>query len=156
MKMFKGNQIDRRSFLKRASIATIASVSLAGCSGGGGNGNGGGTKNFGGWMENANNYTGVVDETGKSTVTVKVGAGSTNLAFGPAAVKVSKGTKIEWKWTGKGGMHNVHAKEGASFKSDLYSSAGVHFSHTFNESGTVKYQCDPHASAGMKGVVVVE
>jgi halocyanin-like protein len=157
------DQIDRRTVLQRAGVVALGSIALAGCSGDGDSGNGGddddngGNADFGGWMEDAKNYDGsVADETGADQVTVEVGVGDNGFAFGPAAVRVSTGTEIEFEWTGTGGQHNVHAKEGASFESDLYEEAGVHFTHTFEESGTVKYQCDPHSGVGMKGVVVVE
>ncbi|MFB6111851.1 MAG: halocyanin domain-containing protein [Halobacteriaceae archaeon] len=154
--MHDAEPIDRRTVLKRAGLATLGSVAIAGCSGDGGDGGGGGNT-FGGWMSDANNYDGsVVDETGASQVTVDVGVGSNGTAFGPAAVRVSTGTDVRWNWTGQGGQHNVHATEGASFESQLYLEGGVHFTQTFQQSGTVKYQCDPHSSVGMKGVVVVE
>ncbi|MFB6228077.1 MAG: halocyanin domain-containing protein [Halobacteriales archaeon] len=167
--MFDDDPIDRRTILKRAGAATLASVALAGCSGDGddggngngngttegGNGNGDGTSGFGGWLDGANNYDGTVEDmTGSDTVTVEVGAGDTGLAFGPAAVQISTGTTIEWEWTGVGGGHNVHAQEGASFESDTHTESGVHFTHTFEEAETVTYQCDPHQTV-MKGAVVV-
>jgi halocyanin-like protein len=172
LKMFDEDPIGRRTVLKRTGTAIVGATALAGCSGGdggGGDGNDNGDSNsdggdnssgnndFGGWLTDAKNYDGsVADETGSDQVTVEVGVGSDGFAFGPVAVRVSTGTEVQWEWTGKGGQHNVHAEEGASFESDLYEEAGVHFSHTFEETGTVKYQCDPHSSVGMKGVVVVE
>ncbi|MFB6196354.1 MAG: halocyanin domain-containing protein [Haloplanus sp.] len=111
---------------------------------------------FGGWMSNVSNYKGVVDKTGQSEVTVQVGvsANQGNFGFGPPAVKVDPGTKVTWKWTGKGGTHNV-TDQGGNFKSELTSSAGHTFSQTFDSSGVVKYFCQPHKTLGMKGVVVV-
>lgn len=168
--MFKDDRLDRRTVLRRAGIATLGSIALAGCSApsggdGGDDGNDdeddGGTPtssdpDLGGWLDGANNYDDTVaDMTDSDTVTVEVGAGSTGLAFGPAAIRISTGTEVQFEWTGSGGGHNVHAMEGASFQSDIYIDSGVHFSHTFEESGTVKYRCDPHQSV-MKGAVVVE
>jgi len=111
---------------------------------------------FGGYLEEANNYDGtVVDETGQSEVTVEVGAASTGLAFGPAAVKVDPGTKIIWEWTGEGGSHNVVAEDGSFESGSAVSQAGTTFEQTFDEEGVVKYYCEPHKISGMKGVVVV-
>lgn len=40
--------------------------------------------------------------------------------------------------------------------SDLAFSAGEKFDLVFNEPGDYHFQCDPHAGAGMKGVIHVE
>ena len=63
----------------------------------------------------------MVDRTGQSSVEVAVGAAGNggNFAFGPAAVKVSKGTKVVWEWNGKGGTHNVKATEGGGFDAPM-------------------------------------
>ncbi len=108
------------------------------------------------WLDGVSNYDGVVDETGKSEVTIEVGAkgNNGNFAFGPAAVRVDPGTKVVWKWTGKGGSHNVAAEDG-SFESEMTDSQGHTFSQTFEETGVVKYACVPHKAMGMKGAVVV-
>ncbi|MDZ7700802.1 MAG: halocyanin domain-containing protein [Halobacteriales archaeon] len=112
---------------------------------------------FGGWLSETSNYDGTVaDRTGQSEVTVEVGAEGNGdfFAFAPPAVQVDPGTTVVFEWTGKGGMHNVHAAEGASFTSETTDEAGFTFEHTFESEGVVKYQCDPHAALGMKGVVV--
>lgn len=109
---------------------------------------------YGGYLATANNFESVVDRTGKSEVTVKVGAGERALAFGPAAVRVSPGTTVVWEWTGKGGRHNVVAQDGA-FESPLYVGVGRTFEQTFEETGVVKYLCEPHEEQGMLGVVEV-
>jgi halocyanin-like protein len=106
------------------------------------------------WFENTSNYDGVVDETGKSEVTVEVGAEANGggFGFGPAAVRVDPGTKVTWKWAG--GTHNVVADDGA-FESELTDKSGFTFSQTFTETGVTKYFCTPHKRMGMKGAVVV-
>ncbi|MFB6141705.1 MAG: halocyanin domain-containing protein, partial [Halosimplex sp.] len=108
------------------------------------------------WFSNVSNFDGVVDETGKSEVTVTVGAegNNGNFAFGPAAVRVDPGTKVVWKWTGKGAPHNVVDDDGG-FQSDMISEAGATFSHTFETAGVSKYYCQPHKPMGMKGAVIV-
>lgn len=149
--MIADDPIDRRTVLKRAGAGALVAVTLAGCSG-----DGGGDGAFGGWMNGANNYDGeVANRTDPEAVTIEVGAGGGGLAFGPAAVRVSTGTTIRWDWTGRGGGHNVNARDGASFESDTYTQSGGHFTHTVEEVGTIKYRCDPHRNV-MKGVVVVE
>ena len=108
------------------------------------------------WFSNVSNADGVVDETGSSEVTVKVGSKANNGAFGfgPAAVRVDPGTKVVWEWTGEGTPHNVVAEDG-SFESEMISEAGATFSHTFESEGVSKYVCVPHKAMGMKGAVIV-
>ncbi|MFC4450907.1 halocyanin domain-containing protein [Halorussus aquaticus] len=170
--------LDRRTMLKTMAVGA-ASATIAGCSSGGGgsggdggetSGDGGsgdssgdsgasgsGSTDFGGWFDGVSNFDGVVDETGKSEVTVKVGAKGNggNFAFSPAAVKVSKDTKVVWEWTGKGSFHNVVADSG-DFESEQTDEQGHTFSQTFSSSGTHKYYCTPHKAMGMKGAIVVE
>ena len=167
--------LDRRTVLKTMA-AGATTVAIAGCSssGGGGSGDGGSggenattggdgssggsnTVSFGGWFENTSNFDGVVDKTGESEVTVTVGAkgNNGNYAFGPAAVKVSTGTRVVWEWTGKGSLHNVVAKNG-DFESEQKMKEGHTFSHTFDSAGTYKYYCTPHRAMGMRGAIVVE
>ncbi|MFB6284618.1 MAG: halocyanin domain-containing protein [Halobacteria archaeon] len=168
---------------RRGFVASLA-VASAGCMSGGGsnegdgstdgNGNtggdndGGGGSNdtggdaggskpsYGGYLDSDETFEGVKDETGKDEVSVKVGVKGNqgNNAFSPSAVKVSPGTEVVWKWTGKG-AHNVVAENG-DFESDLKMDENYTFSHTFDETGVHKYYCRPHKSLGMKGVVEVE
>ncbi|ELZ65686.1 halocyanin [Haloferax prahovense DSM 18310] len=125
---------------------------------GGDDGSGDGSApQFDGWFDNVDNYDGVLDKTGSSTVTVTVGAQANGGAFGfgPAAVRVSTGTTVVWEWNGKGGSHNVAAADGG-FESELVGDSGHTFEHTFEEAGTYRYACTPHETLGMKGAVVVE
>ncbi len=109
------------------------------------------------YLSDTDNYDGVVDETGSGELTVLVGAEGNggNFAFEPAAVQVSPGTEVVWEWTGEGSVHNVVHEDG-EFESELTDEEGATFSHTFEESGTYLYYCEPHRSQGMKGAVVVE
>jgi halocyanin-like protein len=109
---------------------------------------------FDGWFESTSNFDGVVDETGKSEVTVEVGSEANGGAFGfgPAAIRVDPGTKVTWKWVQ--GSHNVVADDG-SYESELTAESGFTFSHTFEDAQVSKYFCRPHKTMGMKGAVVV-
>lgn len=111
---------------------------------------------YGGWFDNTSNYNGTIDKTGQQEVTIAVGAkgNNGNYAFSPAAIRVDPGTKIVWKWTGKGSMHNV-VNEAGSFKSDMTDKAGYTFSYTVEQTGIIKYACQPHKAMGMKGAIVV-
>jgi halocyanin-like protein len=146
--------LDRRTVL--STTAGLATLALAGCSASGDDGNGGAAE-FDGWFDGVSNYDGVADRTGKDAVEVTVGAKGNdgNFAFDPAAVRVSAGTTVVWKWNGKGSLHNVVADDG-SFESEMYGTAGETFERAFEREGTYKYYCAPHKSSGMKGVVVVE
>ncbi|MBB6646246.1 halocyanin domain-containing protein [Halobellus ruber] len=162
-------RVTRRTVLGGTAAAAVG---FAGCSGGGGTASGEsgstdeptGTATSGGstdaveeYLSDVDNYDGIVDETGASEVTVTVGAEANggNFGFGPAAIRVSMGTKVVWKWNGLGSTHNVVAEDG-SFESKLVAEDGHTFSRTFEEPGTVEYYCTPHKTMGMKGVVVVE
>lgn len=110
---------------------------------------------FDGWLDGVDG--GYLDARGQSEVTVLVGAdGNTgSFAFDPAGLWVDPGTTVTWEWTGDGGGHNVNAQSGADFGTDIIAEAGFTFSYTFEESGITTYQCDPHATLGMKGAVAV-
>ena len=151
--------MNRRTFLRTAGGAAggaaAASAGAAPATAASEEGGGGGEKpDFGGYLDDANNYDGsVTDARGQDEVTVDVGAGSSGLAFGPAAVHVDNGATVVWEWTGEGGAHNVIAEDG-SFESGSPVSSGT-FEHTFDEDGLYEYFCSPHKGQGMKGVVIV-
>mgnify|MGYP000002769892 CR=1 FL=1 len=141
--------IGRRAVL--AGAAGAAGLAAAGTGAAQSNG-----FDYGGWFDGVPNYDGTVDATGQDAVTVTVGASGEGgpLIFGPAAVHVDPGTTVTWEWSGEGGQHNVAADDD-SFASELTGEAGFTYSQTFEEAGVVRYVCDPHEPAGMKGAVVV-
>jgi halocyanin-like protein len=145
---------------RRAFLATLAagSLTLAGCTGGGSSSSAASSSDgaYDGWFQGVDNYDGTVDETGQDEVVVKVGTqgNGAGFGFGPAAVEVTAGTTVVWEWTGAGGTHNVVAEDG-SFESQYASRKGATFEHTFEESGTYPYYCQPHINMGMKGAVRV-
>lgn len=163
-----GALVDRRTVLRGIGAVAVTGT-LAGCGGdGNGNGDDGPTPNadvpgeVSDYLSNANNFPDAgLDETGSSSVTVDVGAGSGNLAFGPAAVIVDTGTTITWEWTGQGGAHNVvHDVNASSQDEEAFNSGSAvtetTFDHTFESAGTYLYHCIPHSAQGMKGAVIVE
>lgn len=135
----------RRRTLTAASSAILAG--LAGCTGGDSDGP------YDGWLDGANNFETVVDNTDTATMTIDVGAPSP-YAFDPAAVRISPETTVVWEWTGRGGQHNIVAGDRA-FQSDYYLEAGNTFEYTFTEPGVYKYYCTPHQTQGMLGVIEV-
>lgn len=146
---------DRRTFILAAGSAALA-ASLAGCTGDG-------TDDaveyvdeepdYDGWLAAVPNYERTVDRTGRDEVRIDVGAGD-GLQFDPPAVQVSSGARVVWEWTGRGSDHNVVDENGV-FESELTAKAGFEFDHTFEETGTYSYFCNPHRSVGMKGAVDV-
>ena len=156
---------ERRGFLRAVGSVAVAGL-LAGCTSGGSEGNAGadtggnsGTNdaNKGGsveeWLADTGNYDSVEDRTGTNSVTVEVGAEGNNgaNAFAPAAIRISPGTIVTWKWIN--GYHNVVATDD-QFRSGE-PEQNVTFEHTFETVGTVNYYCEPHRSMGMKGAVIV-
>lgn len=143
--------IRRRTFLRAAGGIAIAGASvLAGCTSGGSEGSG--PKDIESWLSETDNFDSVKDETDTKSVTVEVGPKGNENTFAPAAIKISRGTTVVWKWIGTG-SHNVVARDEA-FNSGSPESSGT-FKHTFEKSGTYYYYCDPHKALGMKGAVEV-
>jgi len=128
-----------------------------GSDGGDGSGSGGGNAEVDDYLSDTDNYDSIEDMTGQSEVTVQVGteANGGAFGFGPPAIRVDSGTTVVWEWTGEGSTHNVVHEDG-DFSSEMSAEAGHTFEHTFEESGTYLYQCEPHVSLGMKGAVVVQ
>ncbi len=110
------------------------------------------------FLADTSNYDGLEDLAGRDGVDVAVGAEGNGafFAFAPPAIRIDAGTTVTWTWTGQGGVHNVQAVQGASFESDVTDEEGTTFRQTFDETGTVLYECSPHSGAGMRGAVVVE
>jgi halocyanin-like protein len=141
-----------------AAAVTAGSGAAAAAEGGGEGGGGETTKPKFSYLQGVDG--GYKDLRGQSEVTVEVGASGNggNVAFKPAGIWIDPGTTVKWKWTGKGGQHNVKSADGpASLGSEKYKASGVHFEHTFteDETGTTNYFCAPHKALGMKGAVAV-
>ncbi|NHN49840.1 halocyanin domain-containing protein [Halostella sp. JP-L12] len=168
--MTHDNTLDRRRFLVATAGTAASATLLAGCSASGdegdesGNGGGDGDGGDGGsgapdavadFLGDANNYDGVVDETGADEVTVAVGPGGNN-SFDPAAVRVDAGTTVVWEWDSPN--HNVVAENVPTDWSghEDFENGGFTYEHTFEEAGEYLYVCTPHKSVGMKGAIIVE
>lgn len=94
------------------------------------------------------------DARGQDNVTVKVGAGDQGLSFGSPVLRIDPGTTVTFRWTGRGGVHNVNVLD-SDWKSSLTYEQGTTYEVTFDESGVYRYVCDPHRPLGMKGIVIV-
>ena len=73
--------------------------------------------------------------------------------FTPAAVTISTGEKVTFKWVG--GFHDVTFADGVSSGAPG-GVAGTTYSRTFTTAGTFSYVCTVHESTGMKGTVTVQ
>lgn len=103
------------------------------------------------------------------TPTGPLGTNSVTIAdnaFNPAAVSISPGTAVIWKWaactpdTGSYGgysstcpTHNVTFDDGSNIASQTQDSGD--FTRTFATAGTYKYHCTIHGAA-MSGQIVVK
>lgn len=81
-----------------------------------------------------------------------------NYEFNPAEITIQAGDEVTW--TNSEGSHNVNGAQSLfpsnpeSFGNEV--GTGWVYSHVFTMPGTYDYQCDPHASLGMTGRVIVE
>lgn len=112
---------------------------------------------YGKWFDGVGTYDGTHDHRGEGAVEIAVGAPGDlgNYRFAPAAVAVTPGTTVVWRWTGNGGGHDVRAADGSFSSGALVTREGHTFSHTFTDEGVFNYYCTPHQSMGMRGAVVV-
>ena len=114
---------------------------------------------YGDWFSNTDNFDGTHDETGKDSVTVTVGAKANGgtFGFGPAAVRVSPGTKVTFDWASDTHTVTVQSQpDGADWQGhDDIEDTGFSYSHTFETPGIYEYYCIPHEAMGMKGAIVV-
>ena len=78
-----------------------------------------------------------------------------NLVFDPSELSISAGESVTIT-NGDLPPHNfVVADHPALSHPDLAFTGGESFTVTFDEPGDYEFQCEPHAGAGMKGVIHV-
>ena len=86
---------------------------------------------------------------------ITMGSGG-NLVFEPSEITISAGETVTFT-NGDLPPHNVMVDGHPELShSDLAFAAGDSFDVTFPDPGDYNFQCDPHAGAGMKGVIHVE
>lgn len=110
--------------------------------------------------------SGTSGTTGDSGTTADSGATPTTNAvtvksnqFVPASLTIKAGDTVTWTWAG--GAHTVtsgaNCTADAAYASDLKSTTGATFTHTYATAGTFEYFCEPHcASSAMKGTIIVQ
>ena len=78
------------------------------------------------------------------------------LVFEPCEVTINVGDTVTFT-NNELPPHNVMIADHPELShGDLAFVAGESFDITFNEAGDYKFQCDPHAGAGMIGVIHVQ
>ena len=86
---------------------------------------------------------------------ITMGSGG-NLIFQPNEITIKAGESITFV-NGDLPPHNMVVNGHPELShSDLAFTGGESFEVTFPESGEYEFQCEPHAGAGMKGVIHVE
>jgi len=157
---------DNNTLLSRRGVLRAAAGSATALAAGAAATGTAAAQDYGGWFTGdarggaVGNYDGsTADRTGQDEVTVEVGtdANGGSFGFGPAAVRVSPGTTVNFEWVSN--THNVVVQsqpEGADWSGDEeINNEGYSYSHTFETPGVYTYYCNPHLTAGMKGAVVV-
>jgi len=87
--------------------------------------------------------------------TIQMGAGG-NLVFEPNEVTVNAGETVTFT-NGDLPPHNVVFIDHPELSHpDLAFMSGEQFPVTFTDAGEYEFQCEPHAGAGMKGVIHVQ
>ena len=90
---------------------------------------------------------------GGSAKTVKVGPGG-SLSFEPAELTIAPGTPVKFSWESDG--HNVNPDDGEWGHQPIEDKGFSFTTPPFQETGEHSYVCDPHASAGMEGTIIVQ
>ena len=99
------------------------------------------------------------DTTGCDAV---IGIDESGMAYDTPYLEVDVGATVCWVWTDESMAHNVAqiAKEGDTtrYMGGVYSGESmttVDFRYTFDVDQTFNYICEPHATTGMEGQIVV-
>ena len=86
---------------------------------------------------------------------IQMGSGG-NLIFEPNEVTVNVGDTVTFT-NGDLPPHNIVFLDNPELSHpDLAFMSGEQFPVTFTEAGNYEFQCEPHAGAGMKGVIHVQ
>ena len=66
------------------------------------------------------------------------------------------GSTSELPAVGDGGPHNVAFADRDIRLDSFEPGPGVHFEHTFEDTGVYRYACEPHEPLGQRGAIVAE
>lgn len=94
----------------------------------------------------------VAAETSDVIVTVD----SSSLRFNPSEVTVTEGQAVRFMWAGQALPHNAVADDGLFDSGEPERDVDYRFVFEPGTAGTHTFVCEPHASVGMVGTVIVE
>lgn len=109
------------------------------------------------WLKNED-FDGILtDRRAREKVTVTVGAEGNggHFAYQPNAMVVDQGTTVVFKWTGRGGSHDVSWEDAGFDDSDVSGSAAFSYRVTMTDTGVYRYYCDSDKPNGGRGAIVV-
>jgi plastocyanin len=80
---------------------------------------------------------------------------TSSFTFSPATVTISPGTTVRWV-NGASIYHTITPDGHSEWDRATMDQAGETFQHTFDNTGSFPYYCEPHRSAGMTGTITVQ
>ena len=81
---------------------------------------------------------------------------SSSLRFNPSEVTVTEGQAVRFMWSGQALPHNAVADDGLFDSGEPERDVDYRFVFEPGTAGTHSFVCEPHASVGMVGTVIVE
>jgi plastocyanin len=81
---------------------------------------------------------------------------SSSLRFNPSEVTVTEGQAVRFMWAGQALPHNAVADDGLFDSGEPERDVDYRFVFEPGTAGTHSFVCEPHASVGMVGTVIVE
>ena len=81
---------------------------------------------------------------------------SSSLRFSPSEVTVTEGQAVRFMWSGQALPHNAVADDGLFDSGEPERDVDYRFVFEPGTAGTHSFVCEPHASVGMVGTVIVE
>lgn len=90
------------------------------------------------------------------TSDVIVTVDSSSLRFNPSEVTVTEGQAVRFMWAGQALPHNAVADDGLFDSGEPERDVDYRFVFEPGTAGTHSFVCEPHASVGMVGTVIVE
>ena len=80
---------------------------------------------------------------------------SSSLRFNPSEVTVTEGQAVRFMWAGQALPHNAVADDGLFDSGEPERDVDYRFVFEPGTAGTHSFVCEPHASVGMVGTVIV-
>ena len=95
-----------------------------------------------------------LNESEGKTLTVTVDG--TNLRFSPDVITLVEGDTVRFFWENQLLAHNAVEENGLFDSGDPERNVEYNYTFQVGENGTYQYVCEPHASLGMVGTIIVE